>query len=425
MKAILAPAITIMLLTFLCFPGYAQGREANWDQFRGPNGDGKSLAKNLPVEFGETQNVRWKTAIHGRGFSSPVVWDDQIWLTTAPLDGSELYALAIDLESGEIVHDIKVFDVAEPDNRFDRNSHATPTPVVEEGRVYVHFGRNGTACLDTKTGTKLWENRNFRPDECGMRPASSPIIDGDSLFVAFDNCYEQYVVALDKRTGETLWKKDREIEFEPEGPNNDENERNKAYSTGKVIEHEGRQQLISPAASATISYDPKTGEELWRVSHGAHSAGCRPLFEHGLVYIVKGLYEPGLLAIRPTGSGDVTDTHIAWSTDNRPPEISSPLIVDDLLFMVGDGMATCLEATSGREVWRERLGGNYWASPLYAAGKVYFSSKQGKVVVISASREFQLLAENNFDGGFNASPAVAGNALILRSLTHLYCISKQ
>ncbi len=417
--------ITLVVLALAATQSSAIGVEGFWNQYRGPGGDGKTLAKSLPIEFGETQNVRWKTAIPGRGFSSPVVWDDQIWLTTAPLDGQQLYALAVDLHSGKVIHNIKVFDVADPNNAFDKNSHASPTPVVQQGRIYVHFGRNGTACLDTKTGTKLWERRDFQCNH-DVRPGSSPIIDGDSLFVAFDGTDVQYVVALDKHTGKTLWKKDREIEFEPDGPTNDGNERNKAYSTAKVIEHQGRRQLISQAANATISYDPETGDELWRVNHGGHSTGCRPLFEHGLVYSVSGLFARGLLAVRPAGSGDVTDTHIAWSTSKSAADLSSQLIVDDLLFMVsGGGVASCLEAKSGRVVWRERLGGDYWASPLYAAGKIYFFSKDGKVPIVSASREFQLLAENNFEEGFNASPAVAGDALILRSFTHLYCIDSE
>ena len=412
-----------------------------WNQFRGPNGDGKSLAKNLPVEFSETKNVRWKTPIHSKGWSSPVVWGNQIWLTTGREDGSELFAICVDLESGEIIHDIKVFDVADPQKEYGgHNSHTTPTPVVEDGRVYVHFGTYGTACLDTKSGKKLWERRDLNCDH-RVRPASSPIIDGDSLFLHFDGVDAQFVVALDKETGKTLWVRNREVESDfaatlraggvtdvdkvmKEKPN----DHRKSYATPTIIEYQGHRQLISPAAEVTFSYDPKTGEELWRVRHEGWgwNAACRPIFEHGLVYFTTG-FSKHLLAVRPSGTGDVTETHVAWSARRSTPSIPSSLIVDDLLFMVSDqGFASCLEAKTGREVWRERLGarGNHWPSPLYANGKIYFSGEKGIVSVIAAERDFKLLAENRFEAGFIASPAIAGDAIILRSLTHLYCVAE-
>ena len=175
---------TLLILAFAALQATALGGEGNWNQFRGPNGDGKSLAKNLPVEFSEPKNVRWKVPIHGKGHSSPVVWGDQIWLTTAREDGAELFAMCIDLETGKTIHDIKVFDVAEPQTEHAQlNSHATPTPVVEEGRIFVHFGAYGTACLDTASGKKLWEQRGLHCDH-RVRPASSPIVDDDALFVA-------------------------------------------------------------------------------------------------------------------------------------------------------------------------------------------------------------------------------------------------
>ncbi len=422
LKAILIPALLILLPASLCSTGYAQSEEGYWNQYRGPNEDGKTGAKGLPVEFGETKHVRWKTAIPGIGFSSPVLWDDQIWLTTAPPEGDEVYAVGVDLHSGKIIHNIKVFDIVPRDfiNPFDENRDASPTPVVEQGRVYVYFGTNGTACLDTKTGEKIWERRDFECDH-DIRPGSSPIIDGDSLIVAFDGRDIQYLVALDKHTGDTLWRRDREIVFE-----NEDVPYNKAFSTARIFEHEGRRQLISIAATAAISYVPETGEELWRVRHRGTNSSCRPLFAHGLVYFVTGQAVRSIMAVRPSGNGDVTDTHIAWTVKKNPPEFTSQLIVDDLLFMVSStGVATCLEAKTGREVWRQRLGGHYyWASPLYAAGKIYFFSKEGVVSVISASGEFHLLSENTFDDGFWASPAVTGDALILRSLSHLYRIEE-
>jgi len=414
-----------------------------WNQFRGPNGDGKSSAKNLSVQFSETKNVRWKTPIHDEGWSSPVVWGNQIWLTTGREDGSELFAICVDLKSGEVIHDIKIFDVANPQKAYGGlNTHATPTPIVEDGRIYVHFGTYGTACLDTKTGQKIWERRDLNCDH-RVRPASSPIIDGDSLFLHFDGVDVQFIAALDKRNGKTLWLQNRQGKLDlaavlkEQGLSEDDiedtkkekpNDNRKAYATPTVIEYQGRRQLISPAAEVTFSYGPKTGEELWRVRHQGWgwNAACRPIFEHGLVYFTTGISKH-LLAVRPTGSGDVTDTHIIWNKRKFVPNMPSPLIVNDLLFMVDDkGLVSCSEAKTGREVWRERLRarGDYWASPLYADGKIYFCGKEGIVSVIAAERNFQLLVENRFEANFIASPAVAEDSIILRSLTHLYCVAE-
>ncbi|MHC4400659.1 MAG: outer membrane protein assembly factor BamB family protein [Planctomycetota bacterium] len=352
------------------------GHEEHWNQFRGPNGDGKTRAKNLPVEFSETKNVRWKKRIHEKGWSSPVVWGNQIWLTTVLDDGRELFAVCVDFESGEVIHDIKVFDVPNPQLEYKElnlNSHASPTPIVEEARVYVHFGTYGTACLDTKTGAKLWERRDLNCDH-RVRPGSSPIIDGDSLFLTFDGVDVQFVAALDKNTGETLWLKKREVDSDfaatlraggikdvdaamKEKPGDNR----KSFATPAIIKYQAKKQLISPAAEVTFSYDPTTGEELWRIRHEGWgwNLACRPVYENDLVYFTTGVAKR-LLAVRPSGTGDVTNTHIAWSARRGTPEIPSPLIMDDLMFFTNDGgVVSCLEAKSGRVVWKERLGGEY------------------------------------------------------------------
>jgi outer membrane protein assembly factor BamB len=418
-----------------------EAKEVYWNQFRGPNGDGKSVATDLPSEFSETQNIRWKTAIHDKGWSSPVIWSDQIWLTTGREDGTELFAICVDKNSGKIIHDIKVFDVVQPQLEYsDLNSHATPTPIVEKDRVYVHFGTYGTACIDTKSGEQLWERRDLNTDH-RVRPASSPIISGDSLFLTFDGVDTQFVAALNKHTGDTLWLRNRDVDSDmaamlkaegfsdadiEETQKEKPNDNKKSYATPTIIKYQGKLQLISPAAGATISYDPRTGDELWRIRHRSmgFNVACRPIFAHNLVYFTTGVARQ-LLAIRPSGTGDVTDTHVAWSVRRRTPEIPAPLIVDDLMFMVTEGgVVSCLEAKNGREVWKGRLDGDYWASPLYADGKIYFFSREGNVSVISAGREFEILAANKFDEGFIASPAITGNTIIVRSLTHLYCFAQ-
>ena len=418
------------------------GTERPWNQFRGPSGDGKAIQARLPVEFGEARNVRWKTAIHDEGWSSPVVWGSQVWLTARRKDGSELFALCVDLKSGQIIHDIKVFDVQQPQAAYEGyNTHATPTPIIEEGRIYVHFGAYGTASLDTRTGQKLWERRDLKCDH-RVRPASSPVIDGDLLFLVYDGVDVQFITALDKKTGRTRWQRERKsgVDFEAtlraagitdtkSAVKKKPGDNRKAYATPTIVEHQGKKQLVSPAVEMTISYDPATGQELWRVRHdgwGWNSA-CRPIYENGLVYVITG-FARQLLAIRPDGTGDVTDTHIAWKTRRGVPSISSPVIAEGLLFMMDDsgGLVSCLDAKTGGEIWKERLGHgrNHWASPLYAGGKIYFFSKEGDVTAIAAARKLQVLGNDKFDEGFIAGPAVAGNALILRSESHLYCVSE-
>jgi outer membrane protein assembly factor BamB len=280
----------------------------------------------------------------------------------------------------------------------------------------VHFGSYGTACLDTKTGEKLWERRDL-PCDHFRGPGSSPILHDNFLFVAFDGFDLQYVVALDKKTGETLWRRDRNIDY-----GTDNGDWKKAYCTATVIEHAGRTQIISPSATDTVAYAPD-GSELWRVHHGGMNAAARPLFGHGLVYIAAGDGGMSLVAVRPDGTGDVTDTHIEWSTNKSVPKRPSQLLVGDLFFMIDDkGVVSCLEAATGDIVWQKRISGAYWASPLYADGRIYCFSQDGETPVIAAKREFELLAENKLDAGFNASPAVVGDSLILRTKTHLYRI---
>ena len=403
---------------------------SHWNQFRGPNGDGVSTSSNLPTEFSGTKNVRWRAAIHGLGWSSPVVWKNQVWITTAREDGSELFAVCVNLETGKIMHDIKVLDVANPQNEWlDLNTHATPTPIIEEGRIYVHFGTYGTACLDTVTGKKLWERRDLNCDH-RVRPASSPIMDNDLLFLTYDGVDQQFIAAVEKETGQTRWLRKRTYKSGQEPPKSKPNDNRKSYATPTIIEHNGRTQLISPAAEATYSYDPSTGKELWFIRHGkgyGYNVTCRPIYSHGLVFTNSGISK-NLFAIDPSGSGDVTDTHIRWTTRRGVSNIPAPLVVGDNLYMIGDsgGMVSCLEAKTGKQIFQERLGGiqNHWVSPIYADGKIYFFSRDGVFSVIEASSEFKILSKNESDTVFVSMPAIVGDSMLIRSNTHLYRIAE-
>ena len=399
---------------------------AQWPQHRGPNGNGIADSRNLPLTWSETSNVRWKIPLHGRAWSSPVILDGRIWVTTATPDGKALSVIAVDQDTGRTLHDLKLFDVAEPQYAHPFNSYASPSPVLEPGRVYVTFGSPGTAALDAATGKVLWERRDL---ECNhFRGAgSSPILFGDLLIMHFDGADVQYVVALDKRTGRTVWRTPRSVDFKdlgPDGKPKADGDLRKAFATPHIVEVDGRPMLISLGGRATYGYDPQTGRELWRIEeHTSHSASTRPVAGHGLIFYPTGFDTPKLFAIRPTGSGNATDTHVVWRFARSVPNKPSILLVDDLIYMINDvGIATAVEAKTGEMVWQSRVGGTFSASPLYADGRIYLFDEDGKTTVIAGGREFRMLAENQLDNGFMASPAVAGDALFLRTKTDLYRI---
>ena len=422
------------LVACLCgvvFVGSVSAEAPNWNQFRGPHGDGSTTAKGLPTTFGEgSPEIVWKTPIVGRAWSSPVVWGKQVWVTNAPeiqnttkekpkLDTPiSLSAVCLDLDSGKIVHDLKLFETDTPQFTHGTNSFGSPTPYIEEGRVYIHFGAYGTACLDTKTGKKIWERTDLKCDH--FRGAgSSPVVYGGLLYLTFDGYDQQYIVALDKLTGDTVWKRDRDIDY-----GTTDGDAKKAYSTPLLISANGRELLVSPFAYATIAYEPKTGEPIWTVRHAGMNAAGRPLFGNGLLYINSADGPNPLVAVRPDGEGDISK-NIVWKTNKSVPKRASQLLIGDLLFMVNDeGVASCLDAKTGQEIWTKRLEGKFWASPLYADGLIYSFSQSGQVIVFKAAREFELVAENKLDEGFFSSPAVAGQSLLLRTKTHLYRIAK-
>jgi outer membrane protein assembly factor BamB len=402
--------------------------KAQWPQFRGPDGNGQSSSTSLPLTWGEGKNVRWKTAVHGRAWSSPVILGNQVWMTTATEDGRQLFAVALDRDSGKILFDLKLFDVATPQYAHPFNTYASPTPVIEPGRVYVTFGSPGTAAIDTKTGKVLWERRDF---ECNhFRGAgSSPVLFGDLLLMHFDGSDHQYVVALDKHTGKTVWRTPRSIDFQdlgPDGKPKADGDFRKAFATPQIVNVDGRPIMVSLGSKAIYGYDPKTGKEVWRViERGSHSGSTRPVVGNGLVYIAMGFDAAQILALRPNGEGDVSSSHVAWRFGKGAPSKPSMLLVDDLLYTVNDaGITGAIDAKTGELVWRGRVDGTYSASPLYAAGRIYMFSEDGKTTVLAAGREFKVLAENFLEDGFMASPAVDGKALFLRTRTHVYRIEE-
>ena len=402
----------------LAQPRSAFASQPDWNQFRGPTGDGRSPSPHLPTEWSETENVRWKTAIPGKAWSSPVVLNDTIWLANATEDGKQLSALMIDAADGTIKKEIVVFDIAEPMYCHPFNSYASPTPVAAAGRIWVHYGSAGTACLDAATGKIIWSRQDL-PCDHHRGPGSSPILFEDLLILTFDGYDQQYVTALNRDTGESVWRTDRTTDY-----GSDDGDMKKAYCTPTVLLSNDQPQLVCPGAVATIAYDPHSGEELWTVYHGGFNAAARPLFSHGLVIICTAGGDH-LVAVRPNGRGDVTADRVAWTFGKAAPTRPSQSVVGDHLFMVNDkGIFSCLNIETGAACWSERHTGRYSASLIEAGRRLYACDEDGNCVIFKANPDgFEILAENSLDAGCMASPAVIENDILIRTTTHLYRIS--
>ena len=397
---------------------------ANWPDWRGPTCDGRSDATGLPMKWSETENIVWKTPIHDLGYSTPVVWSDQIWLTTATTNGEALYAVCVDLKTGRVVHDVEVFHPEKPQRINRLNSYATPSAVIEEGFVYVHYGTHGTACLDTKTGKVLWQRTDLNCEHM-QGPVSSPLLYKDLLILSIEGTDVQFTVALDKRTGKQVWRYDRPRElYEGIEPLY----LLKSYHTPVIVEVNGAPQLINNGAMLVTGHEPHTGKELWRVLYRDDNPISRIVSGCGLLFINSG-GNPGaahLLAVRQGGSGDITDTHVVWKMTKNVCHESSPVLVGELLYTMSDkGLLICKEAKTGETVWTERLEGDYGASLLYADNRIYMTNKDGMTTIIEPGREFRRLAVNKLDGFIGASPAVAGKSLLLRTKTHLYRVQSE
>jgi outer membrane protein assembly factor BamB len=393
-----------------------------WTEFRGPGGQGHTASEKLPLTWTATDNVTWKQAIPGSGWSSPVLYRDRIFLTAAvPVADSTagdytLRTYCLNASSGEVLWDTEVFvQLGNSDARIHgKNSHASPTPVVYGTELYVHFGHQGTACLDLD-GKILW-----RSQEIQYAPVhgngGSPLITDRAVIFSCDGETEQWVVALDRKTGALLWKTDHPTE----------QSKKFAFSTPTLIEVDGQQQVVSPAAGAVCGLNANDGTEIWRVRYDGYSVIPRPVVGNGMLYLSSGYDRPQVIAIKMGGQGDVTETHVAWTLEKGAPHTPSLLLVGEELYMVADkGVASCVNALTGEVIWQERVGGNYSSSPLYGSGRIYLQSESGDGIVLKAGKEFELLATNPLGERTLASYAVDGDALLIRSDQHLFRIETQ
>jgi outer membrane protein assembly factor BamB len=386
----------------------------DWPQFRGPSGQGLSTeTASLPLDLSAAKNIRWKTPLPGTGWSSPAIAGNRLWLTTSTQQpGISLRLLGVDTVSGKIVVDTEVIQVRDKGpGLHGKNTFASPTAIVSGDRVYVHFGFYGTACVNTATNQVVWKQTLKYEPQHG--PGGSPVLfNKELLIVSCDGFDAQYVAALDAGTGKVRWRTAR-------------GKGNQAYTTPLLIQHGGQPQVISPGAHRAYSYDPRTGKELWYIEYGEGFSNVpAPVYAHGLVYICSGFFQPVIFAVRPDGSGNVSNSHVAWSYPRAVPLTPSPVIAGDLLYMVSDtGVATCLDARTGKLQWQHRIGGNHSASPVLAGGRLYFLSEEGECTVIAPGAEYKELARSSVGERTFASLAISGGAIFLRGERHLYRIS--
>lgn len=413
----------------------------NWPEWRGPSGQGHATATGLPETWSETSNIAWKTPLPGRGHSTPVMWDDQIWLTTAVeksatpeeaearlktntgdqpvvvLSSVSLRALCVDRGSGKILHDIELLNVEDPQWAHQLNSYASPTPVLEEGRLYAHFGSFGTAALDTRTQKVLWKNEELHVmHENG--PGSTAVLHGDHLIAHFDGSDVQFIAAFDKHTGKLAWKTPRSGEMDPRP------QQKKAYGTPLVVTLNGKPVVVSSAANNIYGYEPATGDELWKVHYGSlgFSMSTIPVADDQRIYFSTAFGKSQVIALKYAG---LPTPEVAWSNNKNAPKMCSPVLHNGLLFYVDDGgIVSCVDTATGEALYRERLGGKFSASPILADGKLYFCSREGVITLIPATKEFKILAQNTLDGSIMASPMADGSALFIRTDKALYRIGR-
>jgi outer membrane protein assembly factor BamB len=412
-----------LLLSVLLLPALAQ---ADWPQFRGPSGQGDVPdGQQLPLEWSTSKNVTWSARIPGKGWSSPVIQDGKIFMTTAVAEGDDqdangvdrsLRALCLDRKTGEVIWDNEIFkqDGASSMKIHKKNSHASPTPVIAYDRLFVHFGHQGTACLDLE-GKIVWSTRDF-----GYGPAhgngATPLIVGDKMIFSCDGRADPFVVALNVGDGKVAWKTARNTHAKSQF----------SFSTPLLVEANGRQELVLPGSGFVWAYNPDNGEVLWKVNWDeGYSVVPRPVAGHGMIFASSGFNTAVLHAVKTGGSGDVTKSHVAWKGKKGVPKNASFILVGDELYTFDDGgIGTCWDAKSGEVHWQERVAGAFSSSPIHNNGRIYAMDEQGVTKVLAAGREYKELASNDLEETAYASFGVDGNALLIRTEKKLYRVEE-
>jgi outer membrane protein assembly factor BamB len=417
--------IVLLALTVTLGIQPVKSQQINWTHFRGTNLNGISEDHNVPVIWNDSTNIIWKTTIQGKGWSSPVVYGDQVWVTSASENGKQMAGICLDFNSGKLIYNINLF---QPDSTYPKhsiNTYATPTPCIEDGFVYMNFGTYGTACVDTRNGKVVWKRTDLNCDHV-QGPGSSPILYKNLIILHIEGVDVQYLVALNKQTGETVWKTDRPVKlYEPLAPIG-----KKAYITPIIMNVNGEDLLISNGSAVCIAYNPLTGEEVWRIVEGEDSTIAMPFTENGIVYFypsfvtgTDGEKFAELLAVNPAGKGDVTKTNVLWRFKFPVLQLLTPLIKDGLIYTIDTkNMLYCLDAKTGVEVYSKKLKQKYNSSPVFAGGNIFFTSVKGETMVLKAGNQLHILAENKLPGEVYATPAFVRNSILMRTDSQLYRI---
>lgn len=423
----ISPLLRIFLILTICF-GFltSKAQQDNWTQFRGSNLNGIAAETKVPTVWNDSTNIMWKTDIEGKGWSSPVVYGNQIWVTTATDNGRKMMGICLDINSGKKIYDLDLFH---PDSVFSKhamNSYATPTCAIEEGFVYIHFGSYGTACVNTATGATVWKRTDLKCAHV-QGPGASPIIYKDLLILNYEGTDVQFLIALDKRTGKTVWKTDRSVEFnKPLDPIG-----RKAYITPIVLNVKGVDLLISNGSAVCNAFEAATGKEVWHIVKGLDSSVAMPFEENGTIYYYTSFLVPDaadryieLLSVNPDGKGDISKTNVNWVIKSPPFQLSTPVIKDGLIYTIdASNTLACLDAKTGKELYSKRLKSKYHSSPVLANGNVYFTSVKGETLVIKQGKELQIVAQNKLPGEVYATPALVRNSIIFRNEKSVYRIA--
>lgn len=385
---------------------------SDWSQFRGPKSDAHVEGPASPVEWSDTKNVAWKTSIPGLGWSSPVIADGKVFLTTAVErgEGLSLRALALEAATGKILWDREIRAVDKAPSIHKKNSHASPTPIVRDGFVYVHFGALGMAKLAADDGTVQWtcQELQYAPMHGS---GGSPVLHDGKLFVVCDGSVDPYVAAVDAASGKVAWKTPRSVKARI----------SHSFVTPTVAVVDGKAQVMAPGPDHFAAYDLASGAELWRVMAPGWSVVPQPALGHGLVIYNHDYDNPELIAVKLGGQGDVTDSHVVWRSKRAAPSTPSPLLVGDELYFVSDGgIASCVDAKTGERHWMNRIEGNYSASPILANGRVLFLNETGVATWVKLGKEFAILGTNEVSGRTFATPAFSAGAMYLRTDELLY-----
>lgn len=428
-------AFAIVAQTLFGIPLRADNERLSWPARGGPFRTGVAFlmdARGVPMTWNEQsgENIAWKIPLEGEGHSTPVIGRGWIWMTAANPEGTRQYVYCIDEQTGQVLHHRLLFENANPEPLGNGlNTYASPSCVLEKDAVYVHYGSYGTARLNPETAEIVWQRRDI---ECRhyRGPGSSPEVFEDLLILTFDGIDQQFLTALDKATGQTVWRTDRSTDYgdlNADGKPRGDGDYRKAFSTPLVVDVQGRAQVISTGSRAAFGYDARTGEELWTITHDDFNASARPLPYNGHAIINTGTRGANLKSVRldETTRGNVDETHVVWDRTRGNSDLSNPLLLDGRIYMVTDaGVATCVDAGSGEELWIARVGGTFVSSPVSDGKFVYFCDQEGVTTIVRAGGTYEMVAKNELAEGLRSSPAIANGAIYLRTSHHLYKIAE-